>query len=116
MGARHCIHIDALTDGDGSSYVDSFLPPPCNSVEDELFGTEDDEIARLRDFEEMLSGRLLDVFHLMLDRKSGGADHERVRTVALRWNVTERTVFNDEKRLKEMIMEFFEESSPVSAV
>ena len=67
-----------------------------------------DEVETLREFAAGLTGRLRDVYRLMLEKASGGAGAVMRKDIAEKWHVSPRMIAKDQERLRKMIRKYFE--------
>lgn len=93
-------------DMDEESCADAVLGLPHYDLESQIFG-ENDDTALLRDFAATLSGRLLDVYQLILDRADKRRGRQTAQDVADKWNVSRVVINEDQKQLKAMIVDYF---------
>ena len=104
-GNRYNLHMDALYDDNGEFRDDRLI----NFHIYKNDGDEDSDTAALRAFAETLSGRMRDVYELMLEKCSGGAGARTGKEVAERWGVCPATIVKDEARIRKMIAALFAE-------
>ena len=72
----------------------------------EFPGEESEDTEALREFAGSLTGRLADVFAVMLEKAGGGAESRQWLDLAERWNVSPSQITKDQKKLIRMIREF----------
>ena len=106
---RYNQHTDALVDEDGESYAERVLGPAATVGADDLPGHKKSDVEILREFAATLTGRMEDVYNLMLEKHSDSAGARRSKDVAAKWGVSPATIVKDENRIVKMIVAWFAE-------
>jgi len=105
-GNRYNLHMDLYDDLD-DPYC--FIPMADKKAQQAFPGNLPEEVEILREFAATLTGRLSDVYCLMLEKYSGGADPTMGKEIAEKWNVSPVMITKDQDRLKKMIRKYFAE-------
>ena len=106
-GGRYPIRLEACTDPWWKVRTGRFPEPADPTAEAAFPGNGDDDTERLREFAATLSGRLLDVYLLMLEKASGGAGARRGKDVAAKWHVSPAVITRDREKITRMIRAWF---------
>lgn len=78
----------------------------CPAAEGMFPGEESDDTEALREFAVTLSGRLLDVYQMMLAKTDAGAEQPQWRELARKWGVSPAQVCKDKAKVVGMIKEY----------
>lgn len=103
-GSRYHISIEAFADEE-ECFAGSVSALADTAAEKALAGNESDEIAALREVASSLTGRLKDVYEMMLVRYAGGKVRITGKELAQKWHVSDMQISRDQKKIMEMIRE-----------
>ena len=60
----------------------------------------------LREFAQCLSGRLLDVYRMMLERVDAGSEQPLLVSLAAKWNISPAQITRDQEKIRNMIRDY----------
>ena len=78
----------------------------CPAAAEAFPGEESDDTEALREFAKSLSGRLLDVYKMMLAKVDAGAGQPEWMDLVRKWGVCPGQITKDQKKIVEMIREY----------
>ena len=103
----YILPIDNLDDDD-EDFSDTDTDLTDRYAEEALPGMESDDTLALRAFARTLSGRLLDVYEMMLIRIDAGSEQPQLLELARKWAVSPAQITKDQARIRSMIREYSE--------
>ena len=106
-GNRYHFHADLFSGTDGPR---SLLTLADEQAQQAFPGNLPNDVCILCEFASALTGRLRDVYRLMLEKASGGAGAVLGKEIAEKWHVSPAMISKDQVRLRKMIRKCFEEA------
>lgn len=103
---RYNLYYDGLCNEQGESLTDHI--PEFGRCDSDPFDTEiPEDVRKLREFAESLTGRKKAVYQAMLDNLAGGSGKDTNAELARRWGVRESEIRKDQLLIIKMIREYF---------
>lgn len=99
-------YVMPITIEEEDDFSDSDLDYSDRMAEAEFPGNESEDTAALRDFAKTLSGRLLDVYHVMLERIDAGSERPLLISLAAKWNISPSQINKDQEKIRNMIRDY----------
>ena len=105
LGNRNNVSIEAFTGEDGECFAGKMAAFIDRDAETALPGCDDSPTGVLRELEKSLTGRLYDVYQMMIVKAQKGGVRITAHEIALKWKVSDTQIGRDQKKLVEMIAE-----------
>jgi len=95
-----------IVDEKEDDFSDSDLDFSDRMADAEFPGNESDDTLALREFAQCLSGRLLDVYRMMLERVDAGSEQPLLVSLAAKWNTSPVQITRDQEKIRNMIRDY----------
>ena len=105
---RHVFSLDSMMDEDETMF--SLVDTYADSLLEEDSPEESEDTEALREFARSLSGRLADVYQMLLIKTDAGADQPCWYELADKWGVTSGQISRDKKKIIRMIRKYSEQA------
>lgn len=99
-------YVMPITIEEEDDFSDSDLDYSDRMAEAEFPGNESDDTAAMQEFAKTLSGRLLDVYRVMLERIDAGSERPLLISLAAKWNISPAQINKDQEKIRNMIRDY----------